>query len=104
MNLVNFRPLEKFRGFVKSGDAATLLEEIQWHLENDMPGLIQVMYRLDIEEEDFLSAFQTKGTVSIADNICELLLKKIEKIAASRKAYRQDPGTFEAWKENDDDW
>jgi len=103
MNQFKIAPLENFPEFAETGKKEALKAEISHLLENNKDRLVHAMYRLDVAEKDFLNAFDLSGNSDIAENLCSLVLARIEQIIASRKAHRA-AGNQPEWTEKDADW
>ncbi len=57
-------------------------------LENDLPALYQLLYRIDVDEKKARLAFGGDTNI-IAENLLELILQRILQKAKSRVAYKE---------------
>lgn len=103
MNLYKIAPLNSFPQFAGSGKSEILKAEILHLLQSNKEKLIQVMYRLDIAEREFLQALNSPQESIIAENLSKLILARISQIIASRKAHREIHSQSN-WTEKESGW
>ena len=64
-----------------------LTKQIKFMLDEDFQGLLNAMYRIDIEEGKFSLAVETGNPDDVALTIAELILKRIVQKAQTRLKY-----------------
>ena len=65
-----------------------LEQEILFLIENDMPKLIQLLYRIDISEKNTQKAFTGNSAQEIARNIAVLIFNRELQKIETRKKYK----------------
>lgn len=73
---------EMFRDFQQK-----LQHHIQFLINNDFSRLIQVMYRIDIDEKDFNFVIHYADADKIAENLTNLIIKRLFEKAYFRLKY-----------------
>lgn len=66
-----------------------LQERIVYMLKNDLPGLWNILYRIDVNERKLKLLFQLPDPIIIAPGITDLVLMRLREKAETRIKYRQ---------------
>ncbi len=65
-----------------------LLQKIVYLLINDLPGLWNILYRIDVNERKLKQVFETEQATEIAPQITDLILQRFREKALTRVKYR----------------
>ena len=66
-----------------------LASAVQELLLNDMDHLVNLMYKVDIKEEDFHGAMSQANSHAIAESVADLVLQRMMQKARTRKQYKE---------------
>ena len=64
-----------------------LTRQIKFMLDEDFQGLLNAMYRIDVEESKFSIALETGNPDDVAENVAILILDRIVRKAKTRLKY-----------------
>ena len=81
--------LAPYEGSLTYTQLAVLLKARVRHLLNDdLPGLLRIMYRVDVDETDFRAAMDAPDADEIAERLTHLLLQRELKKLEWRRKFR----------------
>lgn len=64
-----------------------LQQHVQYLIDHNFEGLVQMMYRIDIDEKDFTFVLHYAEPEKIAENITNLIIKRLFRKAYFRLKY-----------------
>lgn len=64
-----------------------LTKQIKYMLDNDFQGLLNALYRIDVDERKFSLALETGESEDVAKNVGDLILQRIVLKAQTRMKY-----------------
>lgn len=74
----------------KASIAKDIEEQINWLINNDFPRLVQMLYRLDVDENKLRSLLQQQETTDSATLITNLIIERQLKKAEVRNPTKND--------------
>ncbi len=67
-----------------------LTEQIKYMLDNDFQGLLNALYRIDVEERQFSLTLEEGNPDDVAKNVAQLILDRIVLKAKTRLKYSEE--------------
>ena len=64
-----------------------LTKQIKYMLDNDFQGLLNALYRIDVDERKFSLALETGESEDVVKNVADLILQRIVLKAQTRMKY-----------------